>query len=86
MNLKIYISGIVRSSSIFIPDQSSRESDNYNDNWSRIGQGSFSVDSDDSTDAWCFKVSLADKLLEHRKEEFKLPNIKKSLVIMHVNQ
>ena len=41
----------VRSSSIFIPDQSSRESDNYNDNWSRIGQGSFSVDSDDSTDA-----------------------------------
>ena len=56
MNLKIYISGIVRSSdlnSVFIPDQSSRESDNYNDNWSRIGQGSFSVDPHDSTDAWC---------------------------------
>ena len=52
MNLKIYISGIVRSSSIFTPDQSARESGNYNDNWLRIGQWSFSVHSHDSTDAW----------------------------------
>ena len=41
-----------------------------NDGWSRIVQGFFSVDSDDLTDV-CYleKVSLVDKLLDHRKEE-----------------
>ena len=54
-----------------------RESDTDDDDWSRIAQGSFSVDSDDSNDVrYLKKVSLVDKLLDQRKENFKLPNIK----------
>ena len=54
-------------------------SDTDNNDWSKIVQGLFSVDSDDSTDV-CYleKVSLVNNLHDHRKEEFKLPNIKKS--------
>ena len=54
-----------------------RESDTNDDDWSRIAQGSFSVDSDDSTDVrYLKKVSLVDKLLGQTKEDFKLPNLK----------
>ena len=75
---KFHPFGTVRSS-CSTPDQSLRGSDTANDNWSRIVQGSFSVDSlDDSTDV-CYleKVSLVSKLLDQRKEDFKLPNVKK---------
>ena len=70
-------SSFVKPSTFSIPDVSLRESDTDDDDWSRIAQGSFSVDSDDSTDV-CYlkKVSLVDKLLDQRKEDFKLPNIK----------
>ena len=75
---KFHPFGFVRPSSFSTPDQSLRESDTADDDWSRIVQGSFSADSDDSTDIRCLeKVSLVSKLLDQRKEDFKLPNIKK---------
>ena len=75
---KFHPFGIVRPSSFSTPDQRLRESDTADDDWSRIVQGSFSADSDDSTDVRCLeKVSLVSKLLDQRKEDFKLPNIKK---------
>ena len=83
MDLKFHPSGIVRPPSFSTPDHSLRESDTDNDDWSRIVQGSFSVDSDDSIDVrYLEKVSLVDKLLDHRKEEFKLPNVKKSSCVL----
>ena len=58
MDPKFHPSGIVRPPSFSTPDQSLRESDTDNDDQSRNVQGSFSVDSDDSTDVRYFKRCL----------------------------
>ena len=51
--------------------------DDDDDDWSRIAQTSLPLDSVDASDVHCLtKASLVDKLVQNRKEQFKLPSLK----------
>ena len=60
-------------------DSSLRKLDDAHDDddWLRIAQTSLPLDSVDASDVHCLtKASLVDKLVQNRKEQFKLPSLK----------